>query len=78
MPRPAAGTPAVVSSMGPNNYYVLRVLSATPGGLDLLGVDERVGLNEQARTARASQELQAYLEHLRQDAKVTMFESALQ
>jgi peptidyl-prolyl cis-trans isomerase D len=78
MPRPAAGAPAVVSNMGPNNYYVLRVLSATPGGLDLLGVDERGALNEQARTARASQELQAYLEHLRQGAKVTMFESALQ
>lgn len=78
MPRPAAGAPAVVSSMGPQNYYVLRVLSGTPGGLDLLRVDERGELNEQARAARASQELQAYLEHLRQGAKVTMFESALQ
>lgn len=78
VPRPAPGAPAVISSMGSNNFYVLRVLSATPGGLDLLRVEERRELNDQARGARASQELQAYLEHLREGAKVTMFERSLQ
>jgi peptidyl-prolyl cis-trans isomerase D len=76
--RPAAGAPSVVAAEGPNAHFVVRVLSATPGGLELLRADERRELNDQVRGARASQELQAYLEHLRQGAKVTVFESALQ
>jgi peptidyl-prolyl cis-trans isomerase D len=76
--RPAAGAPSVVAAEGANAHFVVRVLSATPGGLDLLRADERRELNDRVRGARASQELQAYLEHLRQGAKVTVFESALQ
>lgn len=76
--RPAAGESIVVTARGPNAQFVVRVLSATPGGLELLRAEERRELNDRVRGARASQELQAYLEHLRQEAKVTVFESALQ
>lgn len=77
-PRPATAEPTVVAAQGPNAYFAVRVLSATPGGLELLRAEERRELNDRVRGARASQELQAYLEHLRQGAKVTVFESALQ
>ena len=77
-PRPAAGVPAVTSAEGANGYFAVRVVSATPGGLDLLRADERRELNDRVRGAHASQELQGYLEHLRQGARVTLFESALQ
>lgn len=76
--RPSGDAPAVVAAQGPNAFFAVRVLSATPGGLELLGPEERRELNDQVRGARASQELQAYLEHLRQGAKVTVFESELQ
>jgi peptidyl-prolyl cis-trans isomerase D len=76
--RPAAGGSTVVASEGANAFFALRVLSATPGGLDLLRNEERGEFNDRTRGARASQELQAYLEHLRGDAKVTIFERALE
>jgi peptidyl-prolyl cis-trans isomerase D len=77
-PRPAAGASTVVASEGANAFFALRVLSAVPGGLDLLRNEERGEFNDRTRGARASQELQAYLEHLRGDAKVTIFERALE
>ncbi|HRP35485.1 MAG TPA: SurA N-terminal domain-containing protein [Gammaproteobacteria bacterium] len=77
-PRPVGGQPSVVAAQGANAHFAVRVLSATPGGLELLRPEERRELNDRVRGARASQELQAYLEHLRQGAKVTVFESALQ
>jgi peptidyl-prolyl cis-trans isomerase D len=77
-PRPQADAPVVVGAEGATAYYALRVLSATPGGLDLLRADERREFNERARGSRASQELQAYVEHLRESASVTVFEQALQ
>jgi peptidyl-prolyl cis-trans isomerase D len=77
-PRPAAGASTVVASEGANTFFALRVLSATPGGLELLRNEERGEFNDRTRGARASQELQAYLEHLRGDSKVTIFERALE
>jgi len=76
--RPAEGQPLVVGNEGSNAYFAVRVLSVTPGGLELLRPEERRELGERTRGARASQELQAYLEHLRQGAKVTIFENSLQ
>lgn len=76
--RPEAGAAAVVSAEAGSGYYAIRVLSATPGGLDLLRPQEQRELNDRVHAGRASQELQAYLEHMRQGAKVTIFESALQ
>jgi peptidyl-prolyl cis-trans isomerase D len=76
-PRPASGEPTVAGAEGPSAFFALRVVSATPGGLDLLRPEERAEFNERTRGARASQELQAYVEHLRQDSKVTVFEQAL-
>lgn len=76
--RPAGDAAVVAGAEGANAHFVLRVLSATPGGLDLLRTDERVELNDEVRAKRASQELQAYLESLREGAKVTIFERALQ
>ena len=76
--RPAPGAPVVVGNEGSNAYFVVRVLSLTPGGLELLRPEERRELGEQVRGGRASQELQAYLEHLRQGATVTIFENSLQ
>jgi hypothetical protein len=77
-PRPTGDTPTVVTAEGPTGYFVLRVLSATPGGLDMLTAEELSQLRDQARSARASQELQGYLEDLRRGAKVTVFEQSLQ
>jgi peptidyl-prolyl cis-trans isomerase D len=77
-PRPTGDTPTVVTAEGPTGYFVLRVLSATPGGLDMLTAEELSELRDQARGARASQELQGYVEDLRLGAKVTVFEQSLQ
>jgi peptidyl-prolyl cis-trans isomerase D len=77
-PRPTSDTPTVVTAEGPTGYFVLRVLSATPGGLDMLTAQELSELRDQARGARASQELQGYVEDLRLGAKVTVFEQSLQ
>lgn len=77
-PRPEPGKPTVVGAEGATGYFALRVLSATRGGLDLLRADERGELNDMIRAGRASQEMQAYLEHLRGTAKVTIFEQSLQ
>lgn len=77
-PRPEEGAPTVVSTQGATGHFVLRVLSATPGGLDMLRPEERGELTDRARAARASQEMQAYMEHLRETAKVTIFEASLQ
>ena len=76
--RPAPGSATVVGVEGPNAYYALRVLSVTPGGLDLLGPEARQELENRSRGGRASQELQAYLEHMRAQADVKIFESVLQ
>jgi len=76
--RPAPGSPAVVGVEGATGYFVLRVLSSTPGGIELLRDEERRELIDMIRGGRASQELQAYQEHMRQAAKVTIFESSLQ
>lgn len=76
--RPEPGDPKVVGAEGPGGYFVVRIISATPGGLELLRADERREIGERARGERASQELQAYLEHLREGAKVTIFEASLQ
>lgn len=76
--RPAAGAPTVVGVEGANHYFVLKVLSSTPGGLDLLRAEERDELTEMIRNDRATRELQTYLEHLRENAKVTIFERSLQ
>jgi peptidyl-prolyl cis-trans isomerase D len=77
VPRPA-GEPVVSRAQGANGEFVVRVLSATPGGMDLLRPEEQRQLRDQARGARASQELQAYLEDMRRGADVTVFENALQ
>jgi peptidyl-prolyl cis-trans isomerase D len=77
-PRPQPDAPAALVAEGATAYYALRVLSATPGGLDLLRTEERREFNDRARGSRASQELQAYVEHLRESASVTIFEQALQ
>jgi len=77
-PRPEAGRPTVVGAEGATGFFALRVLSATPGGLDLLRPEESSELIESIRAGRASHELQGYLEHLRQSAKVTIFEQSLQ
>ena len=76
-PRPA-GAPEVSRAQGPNGQFVVRVLSATPGGLDLLPPEEQRQFRDRARGARASQELQAYLEDMRDRADVTVYENALQ
>ena len=76
-PRPA-GEPVINRAQGPSGEYVVRVLSATPGGLDLLGPEQQRELRDRTRGARASQELQAYLDDLREQAEVTVFETALQ
>jgi peptidyl-prolyl cis-trans isomerase D len=76
-PRPA-GEPVISRTRGPNAEFVVRVLSATPGGMDLLRPEEQRQMRDRARGARASQELQAYLEDMRQRAEVTVFENALQ
>jgi hypothetical protein len=44
----------------------------------MLTAEELGELRDQARGARASQELQGYLEDLRLGAKVTVFEQSLQ
>jgi peptidyl-prolyl cis-trans isomerase D len=77
-PRPAAGASEVVGIEGATSYFAVRVLSATPGGTALLRPDELRDFADRTRGASASQELQAYLEHMYQDAKVTLFERALQ
>lgn len=76
-PRPA-GEPQVSRAQGPTGEYVVRILSATPGGLDLLRPEEQRELRDRTRGARASQELQAYLEDLRQQADVKIYENVLQ
>lgn len=76
--RPEPGAPTVVNVQGANGFFVVRVLSSTPGGLDLLAAEERRELGDTIRNSRASQELQSYLEHLRQDANVTIFEQSLE
>jgi len=76
--RPAPGSATVIGVEGPNAYYALRVISVTPGGLDLLNPEQRRELENRTRGARASQELQAYLEHMRGQADVKIFESVLQ
>jgi peptidyl-prolyl cis-trans isomerase D len=76
--RPVADAPVVLSAEGSNAHYVVRVLSAIPGGLDLLRTEERRELNDRVRGTHASNELQAYLEQLRSNAKVTIFERALE
>lgn len=76
--RPEPGAPTVVAVEGENGQFVVRVLSSTPGGADLLNADERRELGDRIRGTRASGELQSYLEHLRQNAKVTVFEQSLQ
>jgi hypothetical protein len=68
----------VVDVEGANGHFVVRVLSSTPGGFDLLNDDERRELADRIRGSRASEELQAYLEHLRENARVTIFEQSLQ
>jgi len=78
VPRPGADGAQVSLAEGPNAFYAVRVISATPGGLDLLGPEERRQAQEQARAARASQAIQAYLEDMREKADVTVFESSLQ
>lgn len=78
VPRPGSDGAEVTVAEGRNAFYALRVISATPGGLDLLGPEERRQAQEQARAARASQEIQAYLEELREQGDVTVFESSLQ
>ena len=78
VPRPGADGAEVSLAEGPNAFYAVRVISATPGGLDLLGPQERAQAREQARAARASQAIQAYLEDMREKADVTIFESSLQ
>ena len=77
VPRPA-GEPVISRAQGASGEFVVRVLSATPGGMDLLRPEEQRELRDQARGARASQELQAYLEDMRRGADVTVFENALQ
>lgn len=76
-PRPA-GEPVVSRAQGANGEFVVRVLSVTPGGMDLLRPEEQGQLRDRSRGARASQELQAYLEDMRRGADVTVFENALQ
>jgi hypothetical protein len=46
--------------------------------MDLLRPEEQRQMRDRARGARASQELQAYLEDMRRGADVTVFENALQ
>jgi peptidyl-prolyl cis-trans isomerase D len=77
-PAPTAGEPVVARAEGPSGEFVVRVLSVAPGGVDLLRPEEQRELRDRSRGARASQELQAYLEDMRSRAKVTVFESALQ
>jgi peptidyl-prolyl cis-trans isomerase D len=77
-PRPDRGAPTVVGAEGPTGYFAVRVLSSTPGGLELLRPDEREQVADTSRARRASQELQAYMEHLRESARVTIFEQSLQ
>ena len=77
-PRPVPGAPEVVAVDGAANHYIVSVLSAVPGGVDMLRPDERRELNERVRTVSASQELQSYLEDMRNRAKVTIFERSLQ
>jgi peptidyl-prolyl cis-trans isomerase D len=76
--KPAAGAQSVAGTEAPVGYYAVRVLAATPGGLELLPEEEQRSLRESALGGQASQELRAYLEHLRQSAKVSIFENALQ
>ena len=76
--RPEPGAPTVVNVQGANASFIVRVLSSTPGGLDLLAAEERREFGDTIRNSRASQELQSYLEHLRQEAKVTIFEQSLE
>jgi peptidyl-prolyl cis-trans isomerase D len=77
-PRPQADAPTVVGAESASGYFVIKVLSSTPGGLDLLRPGERQELVDAIRDGRASQELQAYMEHLRQSARVTVFERSLE
>lgn len=77
-PRPSADSASVVAAEGANGHFVVKVLSVTPGGIELLQPQELEQLRGEARGARASQELQSYLEGMRRDAKITIFESALQ
>jgi peptidyl-prolyl cis-trans isomerase D len=77
-PRPVPGSPELVAVDGAANHYIVRVLSAVPGGVDMLRADERRELNERLRTVSASQELQSYLEDMRNRSKVTIFERSLQ
>jgi peptidyl-prolyl cis-trans isomerase D len=77
-PRPAADAPTVVGTESATGYFVIKVRSVTPGGLDLLRPDERQELIDAIRNGRASRELQAYLEDLRQNARVTIFERSLE
>ncbi len=75
---PADDEASVVATEGANGYFVVKVLSVTPGGIDLLQPEELQQLRNEARGARASQELQSYLEDMREGADVTIFESALE
>jgi peptidyl-prolyl cis-trans isomerase D len=77
-PRPQADAPTVVGAESASGYFVIKVLSSTPGGLGLLRPGERQELVDAIRDGRASQELQAYMEHLRQSARVTVFERSLE
>jgi peptidyl-prolyl cis-trans isomerase D len=76
--KPAAGAPSVAGTEAPVGYYAVRVLTATPGGLELLPAEEQRSLRESTLGGQATRELRAYLEHLRQSAKVSIFENALQ
>lgn len=76
-PRPA-GSPAVTGAEGPGGYYVVRVVEATPGSIEALPEEERTSLVASLTQAQGGEELAAYLARLRQRAKVSVFDQALQ
>jgi len=76
-PRPA-GKPAVTGAEGPTGYYVVRVVEAMPGSIESLPDEERTSLMASLTEAQGGEDLTAYLERLRQRAKVSVFDQALQ
>ncbi len=75
--RPDAGA-TVATAEGANGIFVVRVTAARPGQLDALSETDKQQLRQELAQAQAAEELNAYLEHLRRQADVSIFEQSLQ
>ncbi|MEJ2515498.1 MAG: SurA N-terminal domain-containing protein [Gammaproteobacteria bacterium] len=71
-------SPTAATADGANGIFVVRVMAARPGQIDALSETDRNQLRQELIQAQAGEELNAYLEHLRNQADVSVFQQALE